>query len=367
MIVRLGKGTTESMATTANTPGQHGQSHVTLQSIAEQANVHVSTVSRALDPNPTRPVSAETVEKVRAIARKLGYDPNPWARSLRTNRTRTLGLVIPRLVDNVLTVIFEAAESTALRLGYQAITVSTGDDPARTRNGLRVLRERRVDGLIVATAHLNDPTIDDLTERNMAFVLLNRGNGTHPCYRADDELGAYLATRHLLERGHHRIAHVAGIRGTSTAADRRAGYLRALNSAGIAEDGSLILDSELGIDSGIESGRALLTRAGAPTAIFAANDYIAIGLMAAARDLGLRVPEDVAIVGYNDTRIGEALWVPLTSVSIPLTAMGTRAVESLIDLIEGRPIESEVFTPQLRVRASSEYRRGPSLLGDSRS
>jgi len=343
-------------------PGEQA-SPVTLQSIAERANLHISTVSRALDPNPTRKVSAETVAIVRAIAKELGFNPNPWARSLRTNRTRTLGLVIPRLVDNVLAVVFESAEFAALRLGYQAITVSTGDDPARTRNAVRLLLERRVDGLVLATARLHDPIIDDLAARNVRFVLLGRSNGDHIAVRADDELGAYLATRHLLERGHSRIAHVSGIAGTSTATARRAGYTRALQTAGIALDESMVFDSELGIDSGLAIGRTLLVQDPRPTAIFAANDYVAIGLMAAARDLGLRVPDDVAFVGYNDTRIGEAMFVPLSSVSIPLPTMGSRAVETLIDLIEGRPVESELYPAQLRIRASSSLRKGPSLIG----
>ncbi|TAM70686.1 MAG: LacI family transcriptional regulator [Microbacteriaceae bacterium] len=345
----------------APTP-QQNPTHATLQSIAERANVHVSTVSRALDPHPTRKVSAETVSKVRAIAKELGFNPNPWAQSLRTNRTKTLGLVIPRLVDNVLAVVFESAEFAALRMGYQAITVSTGDDPARTRNAIRVLTERRVDGLVLATARINDPIIDDLSARNIPFVLLNRSNNDHPTVRADDELGGYLATRHLLERGHARIAHVAGVEGTSTAEGRRAGYRQALAEAGITEDDELIRYSELGIDGGIAWGKALLAAENRPTAIFASNDYIAIGLMAAARDLGLRIPDDVAIVGYNDTRIGEALPVPLTSVSIPLPTMGSHAVETLIDLVEGRPVKSELFLPDLHIRASSAARRGPSLV-----
>jgi Transcriptional regulators len=125
----------------------------------------------------------------------------------------------------------------------------------------------------------------------------------------------------------------------------------------------MVFDSELGIDSGLAIGRTLLVQDPRPTAIFAANDYVAIGLMAAARDLGLRVPDDVAFVGYNDTRIGEAMFVPLSSVSIPLPTMGSRAVETLIDLIEGRPVESELYPAQLRIRASSSLRKGPSLIG----
>lgn len=345
-----------------STPLRDNHLTVTLQSIAERANVHVSTVSRALDPHPARKVSAETVARIREIAEELGFEPNPWARSLRTKRTTTIGLVIPRLVDNVLAVVFEAAEYSAIHLGYQAITVSTGDDPERGRDAVRLLLDRRVDGLILATARMEDPIIDDLEATGVPFVLLNRSNGDHPCFRADDETGAYMATRHLLERGHRRIAHAAGVEGTSTFLRRREGYARALASAHLAVDEQWVLESGLGIDGGMEVGMRLLTQHPRPTAVFASNDYVAVGVMAAARDLGLSIPDDLAIVGYNDTSIGEALPVPLSSVSIPLPTMGSRAVEGLIDLVEGRPVEAMVFQPHLKIRASSSPRVGPSLL-----
>ena len=345
-----------------DTHNADNRTSVTLQSIAKRANVHISTVSRALDPHPARKVSAETVAKIRAIAQELGFEPNPWARSLRTNRTRTLGLVIPRLVDNVLAVVFESAEYSAIHLGYQAITVSTGDDPERGREAIRLLLDRRVDGLVIATARMNDPIIDDLSAKQVPFVLLNRSNGDNVCMRGDDELGAYLATRHLLERGHRRIAHAEGISGTSTSLGRSKGYARALRDAHLDVDERLVVESGLAIDGGIAVGKQLLTGDHPPTAIFATNDYVAVGLMAAARDLHLRVPDDVAIVGFNDTSIGEALQVPLSSVAIPLPRMGSRAVEALVDLVEGRPVESEVFQPELKIRASSSLRVGPSLL-----
>ncbi|MGB3733139.1 LacI family DNA-binding transcriptional regulator [Microbacterium sp.] len=336
--------------------------HVTLQSIAERANVHVSTVSRALDSNPARPVSVETVARIRAIADELGFEPNPWARSLRTHRTRTIGLVIPRLVDNVIATVFESAESAAEARGYQAITVSSGDDPERFDNATQRLLDRRVDGFLIAAARLDDPTIDRLADRGVPFVLLNRGSSDHVWFHADDELGAYLATRHLLDRGHRRIAHVGGVMNTSTGVDRQRGYVRAMKSAGLPADDALILASDLSIDSGVEAGNRLLAGDDRPTAIFAANDYVAIGIMAAARDLAIRIPEDLAIVGFNDTRLSEAMSVPLSSVAIPLPTMGREAMNGLADLIEDIPVQSKTYPAQLRIRASSAARVGPSLV-----
>lgn len=341
---------------------ERGSKHVTLQSIADRANVHVSTVSRALDPNPARPVSVETVARIRAIADEFGFEPNPWARSLRTNRTRTIGLVIPRLVDNVIATVFESAESAAEARGYQAITVSSGDDPERLDQATQRLLDRRVDGFLIAAARLDDPAIDRLDERGVPFVLLNRGSGRHVWFHADDELGAYLATRHLLDRGHRQIAHVGGVAHTSTGADRQRGYARALQSAGLPVDESLILESDLSIDSGVDTGNRLLSASNRPTAVFAANDYVAIGIMAAARDLAIRIPQDLAIVGFNDTRLSDAMPVPLSSVAIPLPTMGREAMNGLADLIEGNAVESKTYPVQLKVRASSAARVGPSLV-----
>jgi LacI family transcriptional regulator len=331
-----------------------GRSHATIQSIAEIAKVHPSTVSRALDPNPSRRVAAVTVERIKKIAAANNFEPNPLARSLRTHRTMTLGLVIPRLEDNVLAVVFESAGSAALALGYQAITVSTGDDPERAQQAVGLLLDRRVDGLILATARIVDPVVDSLSSDKVPFVLLNRSNGAHPCVRADDEQGAYLATRHLLERGHRDIGHIAGVEGTSTSLRRLAGYRKALKEIGLQPRENLIFHSQLGIDSGIQFGRRLLTREVRPTAIFASNDYIAIGVMAAARDLGIAIPQELAIVGYNDTSIGQALPVPLTSVAIPLKEMGARVVQTLIQQIDGQPSAAQVFPAELIVRASSD-------------
>lgn len=352
-----GKGHNASARATA------GQGRPTLQSIAERANVHVSTVSRALDPNPARPVSIETVMRIRAIAAELGFEPNPWARSLRTNRTGTIGLVIPRLVDNVLATVFESAEAAAISRGYQAITVSTGEDPDRLEQATQRLLDRRVDGLVLAAAHTDEPLVERLAANHTPFVLLNRStNADHVSFSADDELGAYLATRHLLARGHRRVAHAAGVRGTSTADRRRVGYVRAIESAHLTVDESLIIDSDLSIDSGVDVGNRLLTGERRPTAIFAANDYVAIGIMEVARDLGLRIPDDLALVGFNDTRLAEALLVPLSSVSIPLAEMGRHAVNGVIDLIDDHPVTSKVFPVHLKIRASSTAQVGPPLV-----
>lgn len=331
---------------------------VTLREVAERAGVHPSTVSRALSDSGAGQLENSTVQRVRAIAASLGYEPNPWARSLRTRRSRTLGLVLPRLSDTVMARIFEAAEDRARESGYQAVTVSSRDEASVQQMLVQRLLDQRVDGLVLGTPRINDPVLERLAADGVPFVLVNRASGQHPGVAADDEVGGLLASRHLLAQGHERIGLIAGPLDVSTAAGRRDGYVRAHEEAGRTLDESLIVQTpDFTAESGAAAAGCLLgSRRGAPTALFCVNDATAIGAMAAARDLSLRIPEDLAVVGYNDTPLAHLLPVPLSSVSIPLGTMGREAVELLLRLLAGEPVEPIRHAPQLRVRASSDRR-----------
>lgn len=331
---------------------------VTLQTVAEAAGVHRSTASRALNPLEAKRMGDQTVARVRLVAETLGYEPHPWARSLRTNRTLTIGLLIPRLTDVVLAATFEAAEDRAREHGFQAVTVSTGEKEGASRQLVDVLLERRVDGLIMATATLDDPVVDELEAKGVPFVLMNRGSRHHVVVRGDDSLGGYLATKHLIAQGHDRIGFIAGALQTSTAHSRLEGYRRAHEGAGKSVDPALIVPSSFAVDGGIAAAGQLLSLDDPPTAIFAVNDATAIGAMSTLRDLGLTVPADVAMVGYNNTDIGAALSVPLSSVAIPLQQMGRLAVDMLMARLAGEHPESLILPPRLIVRASSSREKG---------
>lgn len=327
--------------------------NVTLRLIAEQAGVHPSTASRALNPLKPGRVGKDTVERVRAIATEFGYEPHHWARSLRTNQTMLLGLVIPRLSDNVLTVVFEAAEDQARRHGYHAITMSTGDIPEEQERAVRMLLERRVDGLLLATCGWHDPLPDRLSRDNVPFVLLNRASGAHPCIRGDDEQGGLTATRHLLEQGHRRIGLISGPPTVSTAMYRQSGYRRALEEAGVDVDERLVLSSEFTAESGYEKCRFLLQVDPPPTAIFAVNDATALGAMAAARDSEVPIPQGLAVIGYNDAPISRLLPIPLSTVALPLEEMGRAAVDEVCSVIGGGDEKDVVFPVELRARDST--------------
>jgi LacI family transcriptional regulator len=336
---------------------------VTLQTVAEVSGVHRSTASRALNPIEAQRVGDETIARVRLVAQELGYEPHPWARSLRTNRTMTIGLLIPRLTDVVLAAMFEAAEDRAREQGYQAVTVSTGDKEGVSRQLVDGLLDRRVDGLILATATLDDPLTDELNEQGIPFVLMNRASGDHPVVRGDDSIGGFLATRHLIAQGHRRIGFIGGLLDTSTAQLRLEGYRRAHDASHMATDSALVVPSSFSVDGGIGAAASLLSLADPPTAIFAVNDATAIGAMATLRDLGLAVPGDVAIVGYNNTDVGAALSVPLSSIAIPLQEIGRRAVDLLLEQLAGRHPHSVILPPRLVVRASSSYQRRTNTEG----
>jgi LacI family transcriptional regulator len=187
-------------------------------------------------------------------------------------------------------------------------------------------------------------------------MLMNRCSGAHPAVRGDDELGGYLAAKHLLAQGHRRIGFAAGPFRVSTAVLRLDGYRRAHREAGVDLDESLVVESSFAVEGGVTAGGKLLGLPEPPTAIFAVNDSTALGVMAAARDLGIRVPEDLALVGYNDSEIAGALPVPLSSVALPLERIGRLAVDLLLERIAGAAHRTVVLPPRLMVRTSSGYR-----------
>lgn len=330
-----------------------GQNKPTIYTIAKALGVAPSTVSRALNSASAGRVGKQTVRRITDKAVEVGYEPNRAAVSLRTNRTATIGLVVPRLTDQVLAVMAESAEDTARQRGYQVVTTSVRDDPNRVDEIVAFLRARDVDGFVLATATRDDDAVTALVGDGVPFVLMNRRTEGHPAVTADDHLGGYLATDHLLAQGHERVGYIAGPLSTSTSSSRLEGYRRAHEEAGLSIDERLIVESTFRSAGGLEAARRLLGERDPPTAIFAVTDATAIGAIAATRDLGLRIPDDVAIVGYNDSEIAALLPVPLSSVRLPLSEMGSWAVRLLLQRIAGARTDSVVFSPELVVRASS--------------
>jgi LacI family transcriptional regulator len=341
---------------------------ITLKELAARAGVHPSTVSRVVNNDPVLRVSAETRARIEALLEETDYRPDVVARSLRLRQTFVLAMIIPDITNPLFANIFMGIEELAGARGYGVILANTGGSAERERDHLKSLQARRVDGLILASVFLRDPSVRWLREQGIRYVLVNRYSGERdPFVGADDVAGGTVATRHLIELGHRRIAHLAGTQDVSTAVQRRRGYLRALEEAGIAPDPSLVVESGYLESNGRRDMERLLDLHRPPTAVFAVTDVVAMGAHTAVLERGLRIPEDVAIVGYNDIPWAARLAPPLTTLRVPAREFGRISAEMLLEQItSGRSTRRRVvLQPELIVRGStisSGDRRGMEAL-----
>jgi LacI family transcriptional regulator len=324
---------------------------VTLHSVAAAAGVSKSTVSRILDERLPQSDN-ETAQRVRRIASELGYVRDISAASLRRGNTMAIGVIVPRLTDTVMAMLYEALAKACARNGRIAIVATTDDKPGADRGAADSLIRRGVDGLVLATARDDDDFAAELAERGVPFVLALRTDGKSPSSVGDDELGGYLATRHLLDLGHTRIGLIAGPEYASSARGRVSGYRRALDEAAIEFDADLLIPSTFGIDSGATAAGKLMALERRPSAIFAVNDNTAIGALSALTNLGLSVPGDVSLVGYNDIPIVSHLPTPLTTLRIPFDQIALAALD-LLDSGVGADDRIRIAIPTLIPRKSS--------------
>lgn len=332
-------------------------SPVTLRTLADRLGLHVSTVSRVLHATPdqsARAASGATVERIRKLAAELGYRPNPHATSLRTRRSNLVGVLVPRLSDIVLATVYEGIEESAARHGLSTFVTNTHDVPDEQRARTEMVLGRRVDGMIFGDAYIDAGFLDQVATRGVPFVLVSRRAGNHPSVTCDDYLGGSLAARHLLGLGHREVAVIAGEPYASTGIDRTAGFVDAFAEAGIGIPANRIVHSRFDAAGGRVAAESILAAGTPPTAIFAVNDFAAIGTMGALRDHGLRAGTDVAVVGFNDTPLAAELPVPMTTVRSPMHEMGVRGLDLLVRRIQGEQVESERLRPELMVRASTQ-------------
>ena len=337
--------------------GGGNRRRVTMRVIAERVGVHVSTVSRALRADPAgnmSEVSAEVVERIRVVAGQLGYRPDPYAASLTTRRTRAIGVLVPQLTDVVLATIYQGIDEYAIEHGYQTLVANTHDDRQERQERVELMLSRRVDGLILGDANIDGAFLRELAAVEIIpFILVNRRAEGHVSVTCDDVTGGRMAGEHLAELGHQHVGIVAGLPWASTGIDRSRGCQEALAERGIVVSADYMLHSTFDAEGGRRAGEQLLDLDPRPTAIFAVNDYTALGVMGAARTRGLRVGEDLAVVGFNDITIARDLPVPLTTLSNPLNAMGRSAAHLLLEILSGNTVQSVRLEPTLAVRDST--------------
>jgi LacI family transcriptional regulator len=311
----------------------------TISDVARLAGVHPSTVSRALH-RADLPLSLETRRRVLAAVERLEYRPSAIARGLRLRRTRTLGMLVPDITNPFFPPIIRGAEEAARDRGYELVLCNTDDETEREKASLRVLRERQADGLLIATSRMADATLASVRRERFPFVLVNRGSrvAEDPAVEVNNARAAAEIVAHLALLGHTRIAHIAGPLGTTTGAERSAGYRDALRTHGLHAEATLIAEAgAYSEDAGYAAAKRLLEAA--PTAIFAANDLLALGALRAAREAGVRVPVDLSLVGINDIPMMSLLDPPLTTARVPQREMGAIAARILISLLEHEPVQ----------------------------
>jgi LacI family transcriptional regulator len=303
-------------------------------------------------------ITQETAERVTAAADALAYQPNPIAYSLKTNRSRIVGVLIPDITNPVFPPMIRAIEDAFAQIGYTAILANTDNHPDRERAVLQNMIARRVDGLIMATARRRDPLIDQCLAEDIPVVLINRtvDYGEVSWVVTDDAVGIGLAVAHLVECGHRRIAHLAGPQTLSTGFARHRGFLRALHQFGLkANSRRIVVCRGYSEREGRRALLALRARDRTFTAVVAANDLLALGCYDALGELGLEVPSDVAVIGFNDMPFVDKLRPPLTTVRIPHYKMGAQAARTLLAHLNNpeAPIEHIRFKPELIVRGST--------------
>lgn len=325
---------------------------ITVLDVARVAGVSPSTVSRIL--NGTARVAASKRALVEEAIRQLDFKPNLFARSLKTGTTMTIGILIQDIESPFFTRAMLGIEEGLKGSGYAPIIVSGHWDAKEEAERIRLLMARRIDGLVILTGHLGDAEIAHFAQYQPIVVTGRELNAPNIRSRAiDQESGGYIATRHLIGLGHRRIAHIAGPKSHADATARHAGYLRALGEAGVQPDPRLIVQGDFLEGGGLLAMNNLLDGGQPFTAVFAANDQTAFGARVALYRRGVRVPDDLSLVGFDDLPAAAYLTPPITTVRQPIYEMGLFAAHALLNMLGQRVPEVELPPLELIVRETT--------------
>ena len=338
-----------------------GPRSASVKDVAAAAGVSLGTVSNVLN-RPDR-VSAHTRERVQRAMRELGFVRNDAARQLRAGRSDVIAYVMLDATNPFFTDVAQGVEDAAEQSDLSVFICNSDQRGERERSYLTRLEQQRVQGVLITPVEAEDPLLDEIARRGTPVVIVDRtrSGNTHCSVAVDDVLGGRLAAEHLLDLGHERIAFVGGPERIGQVRDRREGARRALEEAGRAGDDFVVVSTDaLTVAEGRGAGARIagMARAVRPTAAFCANDLLALGLLQQCVALGIRVPDDLAIVGYDDIDFAGAAAVPLTSVRQPRRQLGRSAAELLIDEATNPDHRHQqvVFTPELVARSSTLQR-----------
>lgn len=331
---------------------------LTTKDIARLAGVSQATVSRVL--NNYENVREETRNKVVEIIEKRGYQPNHLARSMVVKKTRNIGLILADITNPFYSELSKVIIDRANVLDYSVLLCNTDNDPRVLENNLDILLQKRVDGIIFASVPTENARVEKLVRSGFPCLMCNR----HLSYYrnnfvvTDNEKGAYLAINHLIKLGHERICYISGPTEFSTALERIVGYKRALTEAGIPYDESLVFQGGFKKDFAYQVAKRIVSKKPLPTAIFCSNDIMALGTINSIIEAGYVVPEDIAVVGYDDINLASHSLIGLTTVAAKTVEMGTKALDYTIQLIEkgnSNLLIQEYLEPELKIRKSCGY------------
>lgn len=327
---------------------------MTIKDVARKANVSVATVSRVL--NNLGGYTEETRQRVLNVIEETGYTRNAVARGLITKTTSTVGVLVPNVSTLFFAEILNGIENLAHKNNYCVVVCNTGEDGNRTLAYMKVLSERQMDGIIIASLNIKDEHIKAIESLNIPCIMVSTMSYRlqFPYVKVDDRQAAYSATRYLIDKGHRSIAMISGTQDDKTAGSPRVeGYRQALMDFNIPYDEKLVAYGDFGYKSGIRCMEELLSGGRKFTALFAASDDMAVGAMSVAFKNGIAIPDELSVIGYDNTRVAEMSIPPLTSVSQPLYAMGEKAMEKLLIMMKtGKRVESIIMPHEIVERST---------------
>jgi len=312
---------------------------VTLVEIAQAAGVSVSTVSRALS-NGNYPLKEETRQRIMQLAKEMGYKPNLVARSLQSNRSHIVGVIVDRMQSPFAAATVQGIQDVLRNEGYSISIAYSNRDHKLAEEAINSFYSRQVDGIIILNSWLHHFNDEILALQNRPFIFVNRlfSKCLRNCVGPGDFIGAQIATQHLVDLGHHRIGYINGMEDWIEAQNRLSGYQEVLLKHDLPVDQALIGKGDWGVDSGYQATQELLSLDKKPTAIFAANDMMALGAIYAIQDAGLKIPEDIAIVGYDDRDFSAWIRPALTTIRMPSYEMGQAAARLLLKQFSGEEL-----------------------------
>ncbi|NOU95758.1 substrate-binding domain-containing protein [Paenibacillus sp. LMG 31456] len=327
----------------------------TIYDVAKEAGVAISTVSKVI--NKTGSIGKETKMKVLDTIRKLEYQPSVVASALTKKRIQTIGLLVPNIANPFMAEIARSIEDCGRALGFSLIICSTDNDLDKEIEYISILKQKYIDGIIIATGLKNDNAIKELIDSKIPVVMLSRDVPSLAVNTVvvDDFLGAYQATWFLKELEHEKIAMITEDVNFPAVKARVLGYQEALEEAGIRYDEKLVIKNNATYIDGIRAAQELLNLPDPPTAIFASTEVLAIGAIRGARELGFHVPKDLSVVGFDDTILASMFDPPITTVAQPIHDMGKKVIELLCDEInESKKVKQRiVLSPELVVRGTT--------------